>query len=379
MSEAGEPLGLYVHVPFCEVKCSYCHFAIDPGAAPDSRQERYVGALLREIEAAPAGRADTMYFGGGTPSLLRRDLLESVLRALRARFAMAPDAEVTLEANPLDLDAAGYSAIAALGINRLSLGIQSFDDAVLREMGRLHGADGARQAFAWARAAGFASVSVDLILGWPGESEERWHRNLDAVAVLGPDHVSLYVLELEGRTVLTHRARQGRLRLPDDDLVADLYAETAARFAALDLERYEISNFARAGHASRHNAKYWDDAAFLGFGLSAHSYLDGRRFWNADGFGAYCLAVEARGSARAGERTLSARERVQEALFTKLRRREGVDLAAFRGRYGVDPMEEFGRQLRDAFDARLLEVEAGRLRLTDSGVLLSNEVFRALV
>ena len=379
MSEAGEPLGLYVHVPFCEVKCTYCHFAIDPGAAPDSRQERYVGALLREIEAAPAGRADTMYFGGGTPSLLRRDLLESVLRALRERFALAPGAEVTLEANPLDLDAAGYSAVAALGINRLSLGIQSFDDAVLREMGRLHGADGARQAFAWARAAGFASVSVDLILGWPGESEERWRRNLDAVAALGPDHVSLYVLELEGRTVLTHRARQGRLRLPDDDLVADLYAETAARFVALGLERYEISNFARAGHASRHNAKYWDDTPFLGIGMSAHSYRDGRRFWNAPGFGTYCQAIEERGSAMAGERLLSSRERVQEALFTGLRRREGVDLAAFRGRYGCDPLAAFGAQLREAFDAQLLELESDRLRLTERGTLLSNEVFQALV
>ncbi len=379
MSGAGEPLGLYVHVPFCEVKCSYCHFAIDPGRAADARQERYVAALLREIQTAPGGRADTVYFGGGTPSLLRRDLLASVLGVLRGRFAIPTAAEVTLEANPRDLDASGHAAVAALGVSRLSLGIQSFDDAVLREMGRLHGADDARQAFAWAREAGFASVSIDLILGWPGETEERWRRNLDAVATLEPDHVSLYVLEVEGRTVLTHRARRGRLRLPDDDLVADLYGETAARFDALGLRRYEISNFARAGHASRHNAKYWDDVPFLGFGLSAHSYVDGRRFWNADSFGAYCRAVEERGSARAGERLLSTDERVQEALFTGLRRAEGVDLAAFQARYDVDPLAEFGPQLRDVFDARLLEVEAGRLRLTESGVLMSNEVFRALV
>ena len=379
MSEAGEPLGVYVHVPFCEVKCSYCHFAIDPGAAPGSRQERYVAALLREIEAAPGGRADTLYFGGGTPSLLRRDLLERVMRALRSRFDTAPGAEVTLEANPLDLDEGGYSAVAALGINRLSLGVQSFDDAVLREMGRLHSADGARQAFAWARGAGFASVSIDLILGWPGESDERWRRNLDAVEALGPDHVSLYVLEVEGKTLLSHRERQGRLGLPDDDLVADLYLETAARFDALGLRRYEISNFAQAGHASRHNAKYWDDAPFLGVGMSAHSYRGGRRFWNAPGFGAYCQAVEERGSAVAGERVLSSRERVQEALFTGLRRREGVDLAAFRGRYGADLLADFGAQLRDAFDAQLLELESDRLRLTVRGVLLSNEVFRALV
>ncbi len=379
MSEAGEPLGLYVHVPFCEVKCSYCHFAIDPGTARDSRQERYVGALLREIETAHPGRADTLYFGGGTPSLLRPDLLAKLLSGLGGRFTIAPGAEVTLEANPHDLEAAGYSALSALGVNRLSLGIQSFDDAVLREMGRVHTASEAREAFAWARAAGFASVSIDLILGWPGESEGRWRANLDAVVALGPDHVSLYVLEVEGKTLLSHRERQGRLRLPDEDLVADLYAETAARFAALGLERYEISNFARAGHASRHNAKYWDDAPFLGIGMSAHSYRDGRRFWNAPGFWTYCQAIEERGSAVAGERVLSSRERVQEALFTGLRRREGVDLAAFRGRYGSDPLTDFGAQLSDAFDAQLLELESDRLRLTERGALLSNEVFRALV
>jgi oxygen-independent coproporphyrinogen-3 oxidase len=379
LSGAGEPLGLYVHVPFCEVKCSYCHFAIDPGAPLASRQERYVAALQREIEAARMGAADSVYFGGGTPSLLRRDLLASVIRALRARFRLEPGAEITLEANPRDLDAAGYSALAELGVNRISLGVQSFDDAVLREMGRVHAAEDARQAFAWARAAGFASVSLDLILGWPGESEQRWRRNLDAVAALAPDHVSLYVLEIEPRTLLAHRAGLGRLRPPDDDLVADLYAETAARLEELGLRRYEISNFARAGHASRHNAKYWDDAPFLGFGMSAHSYVGGRRFWNAASFGAYCRAIEERGTALSGERALSMRERVQEALFTGLRRREGVGLADFRRRYGVDPVEEFGPHLRDAFAACLLEMEAGRLRLTERGVLLSNEVFRALV
>jgi putative oxygen-independent coproporphyrinogen III oxidase len=379
LSDAGEPLGLYVHVPFCEVKCSYCHFAIDPGRAPEARQERYVAALLREIEAAPGGHADTIYFGGGTPSLLRRPLLARVLRALGAHFRVAPGAEITLEANPRDLDAAGYAAVAALGFNRLSLGGQSFDAAVLREMGRLHGAEDARQAFAWARGADFSSVSIDLILGWPGETEERWRRNLDEVAALEPDHVSLYVLELEGRTLLSHRAGAGRLRLPDDDLVADLYLETARRFEGLGLRRYEISNFARSGQASRHNAKYWDDAPFLGFGLSAHSYLGGRRTWNASSFGAYCTAMEERGTAVTGERILSAHERVQEALFTGLRRREGVDLVAFRSRYGADPLAEFGAPLRDAFDARLLELTSDRLRLTERGVLLSNEVFLALV
>jgi oxygen-independent coproporphyrinogen III oxidase len=198
---------------------------------------------------------------------------------------------------------------------------------------------------------------------------------------MAPDHVSLYVLEVEGKTLLSHRARRGRLDLPGDDLVADLYHRTVGAFAALGLERYEISNFARAGRESRHNAKYWDDAPFLGFGLSAHSYRDGRRWWNVGTYGGYCAAVEARGAAGAvaGERRLDARERMSEAAFTGLRRREGIDLAAFGRRHGADLLREYGPVLRDSFAAGLLETSDGRLRLTDRGLLVSNEVFEVFV
>jgi len=226
---------------------------------------------------------------------------------------------------------------------------------------------------------GFENLSIDLILGWPGETTERWGRSLDAVRTMAPEHVSLYVLEVEGKTLLSHRARKGSLGLPDDDLVADLYRATVDVLGTLGVERYEISNFARPGFESRHNGKYWDDTPFLGFGLSAHSYVDGRRFWNLDTYGGYCRAIETGGSAVSGERVLSPRERRAEALFTGLRRTKGVDIAAFRGRHGVDPIEEYGVSLRDAFDAGLLEVKGGSLRLTDKAFLLSNEVFQAFV
>ena len=373
------PLGLYLHVPFCEAKCTYCHFAIDPSRPGEDRQERYAAALLREIESAAGAPADTIYFGGGTPTLLSIERLSRLIAALRGHFAVAPGAEITVEANPRDLAAAGYAELRAIGVSRLSLGAQSFDDFVLREMGRLHSADDARAAVTSARAAGFTSVSLDLILGWPGESEERWRRNLEAVAALRPDHVSLYVLELEGKTLLTHRARQGRLALPDDDLVADLYRLTLEALAGLGLARYEISNFARAGHESRHNAKYWADAAFLGFGMSAHSYLAGRRFWNVESFGGYCRAMEDAGSARAGERVLGPSERIGEALFTGLRRATGIDLAGFADRYGADPLQLYAAGLRRPFAAGLLDVSDGSLRLTEKGVLLSNEVFQIFV
>jgi oxygen-independent coproporphyrinogen-3 oxidase len=373
-------LGLYVHLPFCEAKCTYCHFAIDPRRPDKGREERYVRAVLAEMAAAPALPADTLYFGGGTPSLVSLDLLGRLAALARSRFRLPDGAEITLEANPRDLDQAGYRDLRGLGVNRLSLGVQSLDDKVLSEMGRHHAAADARRAVEWAQAAGFANVSVDLILGWPGETRERWARNLDGLRALAPDHVSLYVLEVEGKTVLGHRARRGTLALPDEDLTADLYWATADALEALGLARYEISNFARPGRESMHNRKYWDDAPFLGFGMSAHSYLDGRRFWNLPGYATYCRAIETGGgrAAACGERLLEPRQRAAEALFTGLRRREGVDLARFRSAHGVDPLEAYA-DLRDALDAGLVAAEGGRLRLTDAGVLLSNEVFQAFV
>jgi oxygen-independent coproporphyrinogen-3 oxidase len=203
--------------------------------------------------------------------------------------------------------------------------------------------------------------------------------NLESLAALEPDHVSVYLLEVEGRTLLSHRARQGALLLPADDLVADLYDETVDALAAQGLERYEISNFARPGRESRHNRKYWEDAPFLGFGMAAHSYEEGRRYWNQETFGAYCRAMEAEGAAVAGERVLAARERAGEALFTGLRRRAGIDLPDFRRRYQLDPLTEYAEALRDPLQAGLLEAVEGRLRLTRRGVLVSNEVFRAFV
>jgi oxygen-independent coproporphyrinogen-3 oxidase len=377
------PVGLYVHVPFCEAKCSYCHFAIDPRRPDDARQERYLRAVLAEMAEAGAARADTLYLGGGTSSLLAAGRVARLVEAARRRFGLPADAEVTLEANPRDLDGDGFRALREAGVSRLSVGVQSLDDGVLREMGRRHDAADARRAVADARRAGFASVSLDLILGWPGETWERWRATLAEVAGLAPDHVSVYLLEVEGRTVLAHRAREGRLALPEDDRVADLYHATVDVLESRGLARYEISNFARPGHESRHNGKYWDDQPFLGFGLSAHSYRHGRRWWNVDTYGRYCRAIEEGGAraARAGERGLAPRERRGEALFTGLRRRGGVDLAGFRARYGAGPLDEgeYGASLRDAFDAGLVEVAEGRLRLTDRGVLLANEVFQAFV
>jgi oxygen-independent coproporphyrinogen-3 oxidase len=380
LSCSGEPaLGLYVHVPFCEAKCSYCHFAIDPRRPDDARQDRYLRAVQAEMTAAPAAAADTLYFGGGTPSLLAPERLARLVDLARRRFALPHDAELTLEANPRDLDEAGYRALRALGVNRLSLGLQSLDDGVLVQMGRQHRAADGVAAVSLARQAGFRNISLDLILGWPGESRERWATTLERVLALAPEHVSLYLLEVEEKTLLAHQARRGTLEFPDDDLTADLYLWTAERLAAAGIERYEISNFARPGFASRHNVKYWDDTPFLGFGMSAHSYRDGRRYWNLPSYGGYCRAMEERGAALAGQRSLTPVERAAEALFTGLRRREGVDRSRFTARYGHDPLVEHGAALRGPMAAGLVVTDGQFLRLSERGMLLSNEVFQALV
>ena len=376
---AERPLGVYLHIPFCAQKCAYCHFAIDPGQPADSRRDRYLAALAREIDASNGGLADTLYFGGGTPSLVPPRHISELIAALRARYDIAPGAEVTLEANPKDLDERGFSALIAAGVNRLSLGVQSFDDGVLREMFRDHTGNDATTAAKAARAAGFTNLSMDLILGWPGETRERFLGSLRRLLDLGPDHVSLYVLETDGKTVVAHRAREGTLNLPDDDLVADLFNEAEDLMAEAGVHAYEISNFAKPGFESRHNLKYWDDGPFHAFGMAAHGFEDGVRYWNEATFGSYCAAIEARGGARVGERPLSRQERLEEAVMTGLRVRRGIDRSAFQARHGVDVMDQFGDALKPSIAAGLLLVDDASVRLTRRGVLMSSEVLSAVV
>lgn len=376
---AERPLGVYLHLPFCAQKCAYCHFAIDPARPSDARRDRYLGALTTEIGGSKGGFADTIYFGGGTPSLVPPERIGELIRAVRGRYDLAPSAEITLEANPKDLDERGFAELLAAGVNRLSLGVQSFDDAVLREMFRDHTGEDAAAAARAAREAGFRNVSMDLILGWPGETRERFLLSLHRLLELRPDHVSLYVLETDGRTVVAHRAREGTLRLPDDDLVADLFLEAEDALSAAGIDAYEISNFARPGFESRHNLKYWDDGPFHAFGMSAHGFDAGVRYWNEATFGSYCAAVETRGSARAGERVLCARERLEEAVMTGLRVRRGIDRRDFRARHGVDVVERFGEALRPSIEAGLLIVDETAVRLTRRGVLMSSEVLSAVI
>ncbi len=371
--------GLYVHVPFCAVRCSYCDFYLVPVRGRDPGA--YVDALCGEIEATAEplrGRAvDTVHFGGGTPSIVAPALLARVLAALRAAFAVTPEAEIALEANPEDLDPGRLEALAGLGVNRLTVGVQSLDDRLLSLMRRPHGAGEALAALAAARATGFRSLGSDLILGLPGQDAAAALMGVERVVETGVDHLSIYLLEVHGRTRLGREIARGRLAPMDDDAAASLYEEAAERLLARDFEHYEISNFARPGHRSRHNLKYWTDGEYLGFGPSAHSYVLGRRWSNAPRLDEY-IARGGVGVARLEDPQPPA-VRASEALCAGLRLAEGVDLAGLRRRYGASVPGADDPAFADLRAAGLLVVQGGRLQLTRRGRLVSNEVFERLL
>ena len=261
--------GVYVHIPFCSAICSYCNF--NRGLFDAELKGRYVEALRREIASAPAGvSADTIFFGGGTPSLLEPDEVASIIEAVRTSVHLDPAAEITLETNPETVDRAKLERFRAAGVNRLSFGVQSFHDVELKRLGRIHSADRARAAVREARAAGYDNVSLDLMMWLPGQSVSAWLANVEALIEAAPDHASLYLLELYPNAPLKEdMARAGWSQAPDDD-AAEMYLQAMARLEAAGLRQYEISNVARPGRESRHNVKYWNDGEWLAFGSGAH-------------------------------------------------------------------------------------------------------------
>ena len=271
---------LYVHVPFCRSKCAYCDF--NSYAGQEGLIPAYVDALLREAAAwsEAAETLDTVYLGGGTPSLLPLSQMERLMTGLHGSFTFAADAEVSLEANPESVDLPNLRGLRELGFNRLSIGVQSFDDRELRFLGRVHDTATAEAAYAAARQAGFANVSLDLIFGLPGQRPAQWRRSLEKALTLEPEHLSLYALTVEEETPLATRIAAGESRAPDEDAQAEMYAWSEEALALAGYEHYEISNWARPGRRCRHNLTYWQSDPYLGLGAGAHSYLGGCRFAN---------------------------------------------------------------------------------------------------
>ncbi len=388
MSSAADSgtLGLYVHVPFCERICPYCDFAVVAArrlALAD--EERYVAALLAELAArAPQFSGltlDTIYFGGGTPSLLTPAAIARLIAAARGAFRGEPR-EVTLEVNPSTTERERLPGFRAAGVSRLSLGTQSFDDETLRRLGRAHRASEALATLAAARAAGFANVSLDLIFGAPAQTQAGLLRDVAAALALAPEHVSAYALTLESGTPFARAAQRGRLALPDDDAVADMMTALGSALEAGGLARYEISSWARPGRRSLHNARYWRRLPVLGLGVGAHSLEPahagepfGARSANERELPSY-LARIATGACAPPEREALAEETARsEAVFLALRMREGLDAAAFAREFGATPRALFGPVL-DELSARglLAESAEGNLRLTERGWLFADEV-----
>jgi oxygen-independent coproporphyrinogen-3 oxidase len=380
-------LGLYLHVPFCQAICSYCNF--NRGLFDAALKDRYVQALEREIRAAGHGQpADTIFFGGGTPSLLEPAEVGRLIDACRSSYALAADAEITLETNPETSSPARLEGFLAAGVNRISFGAQTFDDAQLKRLGRIHDARRIGTAVAEARQAGVSNLSLDLMFWLPGQTIASWLDSVDRAIALAPEHLSLYLLELYPNAPL----REAIQRRPDgvqsesdgwaqaaDDEAADMYLRALERLEAAGLGPYEISNVARAGRESRHNLKYWTAQSWRGFGCGAHTTVDGKRWHNVAAVGDYTERIFGGRTVASGLQLLSRQERIQEALFTGLRLTRGIDRADFAGRFGVDPWLAYGEALAPFVDAGLVWHDAAAFGLTRRGMLLANEVMTTFV
>ena len=388
------PLALYVHVPFCETKCPYCDFNTYAGI--EALVPSYVPALRKEIAiwGEHLGRppVQTVFFGGGTPSYLPSGWIASVVDTIRSSMDLASDAEVTLESNPDDFTVAKLAEFLDSGINRLSIGVQSLDDKLLELLGRRHSADDAVRAYRMASEAGFDNVSIDLMYGLPQQTLEQWERTLDGAAELSPAHVSLYGLTLEEGTPMESWVRTGRLADPDPDLAADMYQMAQEKMGGLGYRHYEISNWARPGRESRHNLTYWHNQPFLGVGPGGHSYLHGLRFSNMTSPREYSRRLnegsketkylegsdgQAFESAPVVDRVekIDRRLEMAETLMLGLRLDEGIEIKGFAARFDARPTDVYGEEIDDLHSLGLLETVEGRLRLTDRGRPLGNEVF----
>lgn len=374
--------GLYIHIPFCRSRCSYCDFAT--GIYETSLAERYVRAVVKEIgswiEIERPREVDTIYFGGGTPSLLSPAQLATILDAVNARFRVSRDAEVTMEMNPGTVTLEGLREFRHLGVNRASFGAQTFDDKELARLGRSHNTHDTTQTFHHLRDAGFDNVSLDLIAGLPGQSITGWNYNLDQALTLRPEHLSFYLLEVHEGTPLAEHIRKGIQPQPDDDLAVEMYELMLERACASGYEHYEISNLCLPGYESRHNTKYWSGVSYYGFGCSAHSYNGESRRWSNERDVARYVELIEQGSVPIVERAELTRDEVQaEAVFLGMRLMRGLNVKQYQKLFGVDIRDLHQNELQRFREAGLIEFDGDLIRLTRSGALLSNEVFAAFI
>ncbi|MCD9186142.1 MAG: radical SAM family heme chaperone HemW [Pyrinomonadaceae bacterium] len=391
MSELGETsavchnfymsAGVYIHIPFCKSRCSYCDFATDVFRSNEI-VDSYVDALVKEINSFqckiqnPKSKIDTVYFGGGTPSLLSPKQLEKILNAVHETFEAAENSEITMEMNPATMTLETVRAYRSLGVNRASFGAQTFDDTELKRLGRRHTANDVRETIELLRKAEFTNVSFDLIAGLPRQTIRDWERNLEEALKLNPEHLSLYLLEIHEGTPLAEQIRSHRQPQPDEDLSAEMYELMTEKTSAENYAQYEISNFSLPNFESRHNSKYWTLDPVYGFGVSAHSFDGISRYVNERDTAKYVEMIEKKDSAEVY------RERIDlasEFIFLGLRLEKGIDLTEYEKRFGINLLERYAEDLARLQDFELIEINEKVLKLSNKGKLYSNEVFSVFV
>lgn len=373
------PRAAYVHIPFCISKCHYCDFNSYPGL--ETFFDSYTRAIIREIEqtaadteTVPDDALDTVYFGGGTPTILDAGQLGEIFGAVDKNLHIRPDAEVTLEANPGTVDLSKLERLRGLGFNRLSLGVQSLDDEFLALIGRAHSAEQARAAYRAAREAGFDNVGIDLIFALPGQSLRHWERTLEQAVELHPEHLSLYELTIEEGTRFAEMCAGGELELPDEDDQLAMYEMAIEKITSAGYEHYEVSNFALPGYWSMHNQVYWRNEPYFGFGAGATSYVNGERLRRVENPRTYISAVESGGHAVESSECLEGRALLAETVIQGLRMLQGIDMYKIRQETGTSIAHEFAPEVSRLRDRGLVEIDGNYLRVTRQGLLLLNDV-----
>lgn len=372
---------LYIHIPFCLSKCPYCSFVSWPGM--DGLYQRYVAALLREAAGLRPDASElplsTLFLGGGTPSLLAAGEVAAIVTGCKGLFGFSEQAEVSIEANPRTIDPAKLTLLRVSGINRLSIGVQSFNDRELRILGRPYSAADAKAAVHQARAAGFDNISLDLMYGLPGQDHHSWHQTLEQALSLSPDHLSLYELTVEQGTPYHRQLEQGLLDLPDEEEIAAMDQSTASLCREGGLAHYEISNYARPGYKCRHNINYWRNGPYLALGAGAVGCVEGRRQQRTCDPLRYCELIEAGQSVIAEEECLELAASFRESVIMGLRMHCGVSRERLRRRYHMELDACYGETLTRLLDQGLLEMDADHLRLTARGRIFANQVMAELV
>jgi oxygen-independent coproporphyrinogen III oxidase len=373
-------LSLYIHIPFCVRKCRYCGFYSTTYSS--GRVDEFMSGLIRE---AAMYRDDfshrpfsSIYIGGGTPTVLSPEQLGLLVRVIREHFPIDNSIEFTVEANPNTVTSEKLSLLLALGVNRLSLGIQSFSDDILQTLGRLHNGEQAADAFRLARSMGFRNIGIDLIYGIPGQTETHWEETLDAAIALKPEHVSAYSLSLDHGSQFMREAEAGAFTMPDDEVVAAMYERTVQTLNNARYEHYEISNFSLPGYECRHNMNYWDRGEYLGLGPGAWSFISGRRYANIPDIAEYSQRMSTGRSAVDDQETIGPEPSAMEMILLGLRTMKGLDLLRFEMEYGPDFLRRLESNAVPLRDAGLLRVTDGRLMLTERGILLSDEALARL-